>query len=230
MAEDGKSKGRWSNEEHQRYLDGFKRYGTDFKLLEAFVQTRSELQIRTHHRSHSLKNKLKGAVAVSGVSATPNKVVRPRKRKSVAPDDDDAKKAKSATDAQSPPKEVKMDTTMTQPSLCQVSVDSNDAAIKPPPMPVSDEANPTTGEDLKPPAMPSIVPVVAESSSERPPIKVEPHMNETATATSEENEVSGKAVATKAYAMDVLRREDVQTVLAGILGFAIVVFLKKVIM
>jgi hypothetical protein len=228
MAEDGKSKGRWSDEEHQRYLDGFKRYGTDFKLLEAFVQTRSELQIRTHHRSHSLKNRLKGAVAVAGVSETPNKVVGPRKRKSVAPDDDDAKKAKSATDAKSPPKEVKMDTTMTQPSPCQVSVDSNDA-IKPPSMPISDEAKPTTGEDLKPPAMPSIVPVVAESSSERPPIKVEPQVNETATATSEENEVSGKTVATKAYAMDVLRREDVQTVLAGILGFASVVFLKKVI-
>jgi hypothetical protein len=229
MAEDGKSKGRWSAEEHQRYIDGFKRYGTDFKLLEALVQTRSELQIRTHHRSHSLKNKLKGADAVAGVSATPNKVVRPRKRKSVAPDDDDAKKAKSATDAQSPPKEVKMDTTMTQPAPCQVSVDSNDV-IKPPPMPISDEAKHTTGEDLKPPAMPSIVPVVAESSSERPPIKVEPQVNQTATAPSEENEVSGKAVATKAYAMDVLRREDVQTVLAGILGFAIVVFLKKVIM
>jgi SHAQKYF class myb-like DNA-binding protein len=42
------SSGRWTKEEHQRFVDGIKLYGKNWKLVEDYVGTRNGAQIRSH--------------------------------------------------------------------------------------------------------------------------------------------------------------------------------------
>ena len=48
-----KSQGRWTKEEHARYLKAVDMYGTDYELLESYIKTRTKTQIRTHHKAFS---------------------------------------------------------------------------------------------------------------------------------------------------------------------------------
>ena len=48
-----KSRGRWTKEEHARYLKAVDMYGTDYELLESYIKTRTKTQIRTHHKAFS---------------------------------------------------------------------------------------------------------------------------------------------------------------------------------
>ena len=43
-----KSSGRWTKEEHQRFIEALKRFGKDWKKVEDFVETRNSAQIRSH--------------------------------------------------------------------------------------------------------------------------------------------------------------------------------------
>jgi hypothetical protein len=140
MSREGKSQGRWTIEEHSRFLKGLELYGKDYKLLKAFIQTRSVSQIRTHQRNHTqkLSKTFKGAVAVAAVSSDPmpNQPGGPKKRKSDAPEDGDSKKAKSDSNVEPRPSlseqaKVTVDSSKAQASPCRVSVDSNDATKTP---------------------------------------------------------------------------------------------------
>lgn len=42
------SSGRWTQEEHQRFVDGIKIYGKNWKKVEEYIKTRSGAQIRSH--------------------------------------------------------------------------------------------------------------------------------------------------------------------------------------
>ena len=53
----GKAEGRWTNEEHNRFLDGMKIYDRNWKKLESYVGTRTSSQIRSH--AQKFFNKLK---------------------------------------------------------------------------------------------------------------------------------------------------------------------------
>lgn len=46
--EDDTLPGRWTKEEHDKFVDGLKKYGKNWKLIEDFVDTRSGSQIRSH--------------------------------------------------------------------------------------------------------------------------------------------------------------------------------------
>lgn len=40
--------GRWTREEHNKFIDGLRKYGKNWKLIEDYVNTRSGSQIRSH--------------------------------------------------------------------------------------------------------------------------------------------------------------------------------------
>jgi SHAQKYF class myb-like DNA-binding protein len=43
-----KSAGRWTKEEHQRFIDGLRKFGKNWKQVEEYVATRNGAQIRSH--------------------------------------------------------------------------------------------------------------------------------------------------------------------------------------
>jgi SHAQKYF class myb-like DNA-binding protein len=43
-----RSAGRWTKEEHQRFIDGIKKFGKNWKQVEEYVATRNGAQIRSH--------------------------------------------------------------------------------------------------------------------------------------------------------------------------------------
>lgn len=44
----GKSTGRWTREEHKKFIEGLKKYGKNWKKVEGFIGTRTGTQIRSH--------------------------------------------------------------------------------------------------------------------------------------------------------------------------------------
>lgn len=62
--------GRWSADEHERFLEGFRIHGHKWKRVQQVVQTRSVTQVRTHAQKYLLKvAKLKAEKKQSGKSA-----------------------------------------------------------------------------------------------------------------------------------------------------------------
>ncbi|TNV84049.1 hypothetical protein FGO68_gene4967 [Halteria grandinella] len=58
----GKTAGRWTKEEHKKFVQALKNFGKDWKRVEEFVQTRSGAQIRSHAQKYFIRiqKKLKG--------------------------------------------------------------------------------------------------------------------------------------------------------------------------
>lgn len=44
--------GRWSGEEHLRFLEGFRAFGKNWKDISNYVGRRSEIQVRTHAQKY----------------------------------------------------------------------------------------------------------------------------------------------------------------------------------
>lgn len=40
--------GRWSKEEHEKFMEGLQMYGKDWKKVQEYVGTRSSTQARSH--------------------------------------------------------------------------------------------------------------------------------------------------------------------------------------
>lgn len=43
-----RSSGRWTKEEHQKFIEGLKKFGKNWKQVEEYVGTRNGAQIRSH--------------------------------------------------------------------------------------------------------------------------------------------------------------------------------------
>lgn len=56
------SNGRWTKEEHQRFLEAVKQFGKNWKKVEEYVGTRSGAQIRSHAQKffQRLEKEVKG--------------------------------------------------------------------------------------------------------------------------------------------------------------------------
>ena len=44
--------GSWSKEEHEKFLEGMRKYGNSWKKLEAYIETRTRIQIRSHWQKY----------------------------------------------------------------------------------------------------------------------------------------------------------------------------------
>jgi SHAQKYF class myb-like DNA-binding protein len=51
----GRTSGRWTNEEHHKFIEALKKYGKQWKKVEDHIQTRSGAQIRSHAQKYFLK-------------------------------------------------------------------------------------------------------------------------------------------------------------------------------
>jgi len=47
--------GRWTSEEHNKFVEALKKYGKQWKKVEDYIQTRSGAQIRSHAQKYFLK-------------------------------------------------------------------------------------------------------------------------------------------------------------------------------
>ena len=233
---EGKSKGRWSDEEHARYLKGVEMYGTNFKVLEAYVQTRTAQQIRTHHQHElkkSAKNTLKGAVRVAALSSSVSK-----KRKVEEKEKGDSKKAKSGSTvlesipaslaSQSPPCEVSETSSFTEKPL--PSIPKQPKVVIPKSSPAKEDTVDETDE-MKPPA---VVPIAIEDSKTTEsthPETVEPVVPDSSKepkAEEEANQVIEPTLQQKVR--DLFHNEDFQSILAGFLGFITVIIMRELFM
>ena len=61
--------GRWTSSEHQLFIDGFHKYGKDWRKLGTIITSRTVLQIRTHAQKYLLK--------LQRALRNPNKVLTP---------------------------------------------------------------------------------------------------------------------------------------------------------
>lgn len=61
-----KTEGRWTEEEHRRFLEGMQKFGRNWKRIQQHVGTRSGTQIRSHAQKYF--GKQKGAVEIGELS------------------------------------------------------------------------------------------------------------------------------------------------------------------
>lgn len=61
MSKDGVN-GRWSKQESERFIEALNKFGKNWKKVEAYVETRSSTQIRSHAQKYFLKHTLKPMV------------------------------------------------------------------------------------------------------------------------------------------------------------------------
>ena len=47
--------GRWTDDEHRRFLEGLKMYGKDWRMIEEHIGTRTCSQIRSHAQKYFLR-------------------------------------------------------------------------------------------------------------------------------------------------------------------------------
>ena len=46
------SQGRWTDEEHDKFIDGMRLFGKDWRRIEEYIGTRSCAQIRSHAQKY----------------------------------------------------------------------------------------------------------------------------------------------------------------------------------
>ena len=61
--------GRWSEEEHTRFLKGITLYGRNWVKVASFVKTRTSTQVRSHAQKHDMKqNEVHETSSICGLS------------------------------------------------------------------------------------------------------------------------------------------------------------------
>jgi len=87
---DGNNEGRWTSEEHERFVSAYNMYGNDWTKVASVVKTRTRIQTRTHAQKYILKLQKAAAEADPPISkrivSSPiedEKKVKKRKQKKV---------------------------------------------------------------------------------------------------------------------------------------------------
>nr|QDL88466.1 protein REVEILLE 8-like isoform X2 [Cymbidium ensifolium] len=81
-----KSRDRWSDEEHERFLDALLLFGREWKKIEDFIGTKTVIQIRSHAQKYFLKVQKNGVMAHVPPARPKRNSTRPYPKK---PSDDD---------------------------------------------------------------------------------------------------------------------------------------------
>ncbi len=55
ITDGGRTSGRWTAEEHRKFVEALKRFGKQWKKVEDYIKTRSGAQIRSHAQKYFLK-------------------------------------------------------------------------------------------------------------------------------------------------------------------------------
>jgi SHAQKYF class myb-like DNA-binding protein len=190
--------GTWNAAEHRLFLEGLEKFGKDFKLLEKYIGSRTQSQVRTHYQQYAKKNDL----------ASPEPT---RKRKSEDVSSVTPKKTKNAS-SPSKPKST------TKSSIYNASrVTPKPSSKKATPSPKKERS---VGKDLIPPSAKSAVKSTRKKSPA--PRKLDPVTKESAA-------VMEYDASSEPEIIRILKREEVQTVIAGIVGFVLVFAIKKYI-
>lgn len=212
MSKEGNNTGRWTDEEHSRYEKGVELYGKDFVKLEQYVKTRSVDQIRTHHRGHERKLEK---------SKTPAK-----KRKPDPKEKGDGKKAKSAS---ATPSKAASTPQKSKAAVKALSSSKSNSARKTV-VPKSGGKTQVKIADLKPPAMPRSKGRAAASKKGSSQKQVKTSAKTTSNKGKVEEGGNSQLAADVKFGgrvLKLLQREDVLSVLVGMLGFGIIAYLKK---
>mmetsp|Transcript_9428 Transcript_9428/g.15144 ORF Transcript_9428/g.15144 Transcript_9428/m.15144 type:complete len:237 (-) Transcript_9428:237-947(-) len=225
-----KNSGRWTEEEREKFLQGFEKFGNDYSKLEEYIGTRSQSQIKTHYYHYSktqpelfspekAKKTPKKRSSTSNTESAPSKKSKTGRRSTGAtPAASKTKNKPSAVkkhDVQGAP------VTVTSSKAAAASAQKNEASSdddsekfdkRPPPLPkttvtAGTKGKKSKGTPVKTPTTTGDADVVGDSDAD---VHQLDHYKESV----------------KYY----LKKEEVQGVIAGILGFFVVLAVKKFFM
>ncbi len=235
-----RSTGPWTDEERVRFVEGMEQFGKDFQSIATFIGTRDISQVRNYFRAHMVRTH--GKDWKSQESS--------RKRKSMNDDSSvDVKKPKNSNKKSSPPRKSTTSTVITTSNSSTksktIAPERKASPVKYIAMPYEGPSNvenkgknlkterkislekssamPSQGHDILPPVkVPSNVAtdIVMKPEKTAPVVKV-------SSALDIEEEFSTD-ISRKDRIFALLRREEVQSVISGFVGFFTVIAIKKV--
>ena len=103
--------GRWTEEEHEIFLQGLQLHGKQWKTIATMIGTRTVVQVRTHAQKYFQKMERKNRDVSGGTSTSTQSKSKAAKRKSLPPAMPSRKKPKS------PKKSVSRSSSLSLPAL-----------------------------------------------------------------------------------------------------------------
>lgn len=83
---EGNAEGRWSEDEHQRFLEAHRLYGKDWRKIERHIGTRSAAQARSHAQKYFRRlNRIKNAERINETSVLSSPLPKPIEEKPEKP-------------------------------------------------------------------------------------------------------------------------------------------------
>lgn len=239
--EDETGRGPWTELEKRRFLEGLAKYGKDFRLLTAEVGTREIGQVRRYYSYH--KSKMDPAKEQTPSPSS-------RKRKDVHEEGNNAtitlnrkRTKKTATAGSDKFPNVPLAKMPAGPAKAPAPAVSTSHAVRPTattrkrsPSKAAAKLNPV--EDILPPTKvmynpPKPKPTprnhAKQQKAESKNIVKSPSSSSSSSTRIMEKTTPSSTSMKKERLLELLRREEVQSVLSGLLGFAAVIVFKKLV-
>lgn len=236
-------RGPWTELEKRRFLEGLAKYGKDFRRITAEIGTREIAQVRRYYTYHKSKmdpanlqttpttttpsssRKRKNAHDEGIITAT---TLNRKKNKKMTPGGSDA--VANMPLAKMPPGPPEMKTMASPPFVSSHMVRPMTAAAARKRSPSKSAEKLNQGQDILPPPQVIYQRPKPKSRSHVKPAKVGPKVVNSSSTTAFTEERIPTSMATslkKERLLELLRREEVQSVLSGLVGFLAVIAFKK---
>lgn len=209
-------KGAWTEEEHTLFMECLKTHGKNYKKLQDAVPTRSKGQIMTHYHHHIAKHLDEKSWDEMLSSPTYQ-----RKRKNAEDEVASAKKSKGGEKVAGTSATKKAATTPAKVRVMQTSPrpTPKSSASKKTPSSKGVDLIPSGGKSKKV-SPPKRSPAKKQTSK---PEKVDPVTKDSSSGM----ELEETSSSTSQAVIQFLRREEVQTIAAGLVGFLVVFAVKR---